>query len=270
MQMRTLFLLILSQLIITRITAQCDDFVMTITVDQPTCHNFNDGDIDLVISGGTQPYHVTVTDENGTVLGPEKKSQTLAGDMWYFIYVTDANGCELYDSVFVTNPPEIIAEISLTDPTFTGACDGIAEVDTVLNYQGDFFSISYYWSPGGPMGLGQNVKTDLCDAEYALTINDAFGCSITTDLFVGSVSVGELESQTDPVFFPNPFSESVVLSLNEMILPAELIIYDQLGNVVMNEHITNSLTNLNCENLACGIYYYSLNGATGKLIIVNH
>jgi hypothetical protein len=84
--------------------AQCDDFTMTITANNPTCHGFSDGFIGVDISGGVAPYTVNITNEWGIIFYPHKTVNMFPGG-WYFIYAQDGNGCELFDSVFLANPP---------------------------------------------------------------------------------------------------------------------------------------------------------------------
>ncbi len=246
--------------------AQCESFTLTISANNPTCYNFNDGDIDLTISGGTNPYTIAITDENGTLWNGGKKSNNL-GPGWYFIFIIDANGCEIYDSIQLINPPQMIAEISTTDPSFVGACDGTALVDTVLNYQGDYALISYFWSPGGPSGLGQTNKTDLCDAYYSLTINDALGCSITTSLSIGSVSISESKPIVPITLFPNPFSESTTLHVDPIYFGETFYISNQLGEIVKVIQINSETILLDRENLPNGIYFFSLGNQQGKFVV---
>lgn len=242
--------------------AQCDDFTMSISASHPTCYNFNDGDIDLTISGGTSPYHVTITDENGTIWNGGKKSNNL-GPGWYFILITDSNGCEIYDSIQLINPPQMIAQVQLTDPSFVGACDGVALVDTVLHYQGDYTQIGYFWSPGGPMGTGENLKTNLCDANYTLTINDAYGCSITESLAVGSVSVDETNTNQILEVFPNPFADQIHIGgATDGTLYS---IASASGKLILNGELKNETIN-GLENLPSGVYLLILENDDTRVV----
>ncbi|MBI3134267.1 MAG: T9SS type A sorting domain-containing protein [Bacteroidetes bacterium] len=207
------------------ICAQCDSVQMTLDISQPTCYNYSDGNIDVTVTGATAPVNVTITNENGIIVDHGKKTFLLMGGGWYYIYLVDGNGCELYDSVYLVNPPQMIALMTVTDPGYVGACDGWAVVDTVLNYQGSFANIGYYWSPDGPYGLGQNIKYDLCDANYNLVINDEIGCSIIEYLTVGSVSMRE--EQADMQLFPNPATG--YLNLKSPQLLESVIITDLSG-----------------------------------------
>jgi hypothetical protein len=121
--------------------------------------------------------------------------------------------------------------MSVNDPTSSGACDGIAIVDTVLNYQGSFSGISYYWSPGGPLGLGQNIKSDLCNACYYLTLNDEAGCSIVVPLTIGSAGTGNANLHESINVFPNPAIGFVTIHAGAPL--NEILIFDTSGKILL-------------------------------------
>jgi len=214
-----------------RAEAQCEAFEMGLDVSHPTCYNFQDGNIDVTTAGGTLPVNGTITNVLGMIVDFEKKTFGMMGEGWYYVYVVDGNGCELYDSVYLINPPQMQALITVTDPTFTGACDGIAQVDTVLNAQGDYAAIGYFWSPDGPYGIGQTIKTGLCDANYNLVINDALGCSITEYMAVGSVGIIEESENAKIRLFPNPANAFLTLQTERPII--RIIVNDFSGKAIL-------------------------------------
>lgn len=244
--------------------AQCDSFAMSFDVSQPTCYNFSDGNIDVTTTGGLEPIYGEITNENGIIVDGGKKTFLLIGGGWYYIYVIDANGCELFDSVYLINPAEMIAQINFTNPSSLAACDGVAEVDSVLNYQGDFANIGYYWSPGGPLGIGQNIKNDLCNDYYNLVINDEFGCSIVEQLTIGSASSGSNISDEMIRVFPNPTNNNQTLNIELNQSTNVTIQLIDINGKLIQEIFSGELTETNSdfqisfEELPSGIYFYSI------------
>jgi hypothetical protein len=251
--MKKTFLMILIFAGVQNAQAQCEDFEMTITVSHPTCYNYSDGNISVSTTGGTAPVNGTITNENGIIVDNGKKTFSLMGGGWYYIYLVDANGCELYDSVYLDNPPKMIAQMVLTDPSFTGACDGVAEIDTVLNYQGAYENIGYFWSPGGPYGIGQTIKTDLCDANYNVVINDEIGCHIIEYMAVGSVGVQEEDDSEKMLLFPNPAQQFTTLQTQQPIV--EFFVTDYAGRrIIQLSGETKTEIAIDLNDLPNGLY----------------
>jgi hypothetical protein len=246
--------------------AQCGSYVMTVTGYNPTCYNYNDGAVTAITSGGNGSDDFTITDSLGTEMSLMSAANNLSWG-WYFIHVIDDLGCELYDSVFLVNPLQLDPVVYFTDPSSLSACDGTAEVDTVLNYQGDYNLISYFWLPGGPGGLGQTIKTDLCNEYFTLTINDEFGCSLVADLSIGSASIPSHEKNKTLTLFPNPFSESTTIQVDPIYFGETIYITNQLGEIVKVIPINTETLILDRDNLPNGIYFFSLGNQQGKFVI---
>lgn len=73
--------------------------------------------------------------------------------------------------------------------------------------------------------------------------------------------------------YPNPFNDFVSIKLDfiNSDFPSDLRIYNSLGMLVLQQSITEAITELNIDNLTSGIYFYKLTGAdnsvsSGKII----
>jgi len=123
----------------------------------------NDGEIDITVSGGSQPYefkwsnHQTSEDITGLAVGV------------YSIIVTDSDNFFKSDTFDVTQPePDpIIVTFEITSPSETGANDG--SINTVL--EGGFPPFSFLWSNGSDAKDMTNLSTGI----YILTITDSKG-----------------------------------------------------------------------------------------------
>lgn len=70
-----------------------DEIILTMTPSDASCQTCNDGSIAVNVTGGVQPYQYFWTPP---VSNP---SQLTSG--WYYLCITDNNGCQICDSAFV-------------------------------------------------------------------------------------------------------------------------------------------------------------------------
>lgn len=234
--------------------AQCENFEMTVTTTNPLCYNYSDGDIDVFPSGGTGQVWGQISNEDGSITLDEDLTGTAPNQLpagWYYIYVYDELGCELFDTVYLEDPDEmeIIMHISL--PGAVSACDGIATIDTVLHHTGSYESLTFWWS-GGPGGLNQTVKSDLCYGEYSIVVNNAIGCGVMQEFTVGNLAVAE-EVSSLVQLFPNPAQQLITLQTPQPV--RAIFVTDLTGKRVMQ--LTGNHANtevLEVGHLPNGIY----------------
>ena len=104
----------------------------------------------------------------------------------YFVFVTDSNGCQLVDSVIVTESDSVLSIVStVIEPNCYLDSNGSIFVD-VFGGLGDYV---YTWSTGigtATVGLTTDSSTaiiNLISNTYILNISDSVGC-IVTDTFM--------------------------------------------------------------------------------------
>ena len=155
--------------------------------NEPTCYGFSDGSITINVVGVFDTLIFTITNTDGEVLniGNSNTANGL-GSGWYFMNVNDGTPCSKSDSVFIDQPGILDALIATQDALCYGDENGLAWVTEVINYEGSFDAISYYWAPNpaGIEGLGADSTWALGDGTYVLTINDENGCSATIDFTI--------------------------------------------------------------------------------------
>jgi len=159
---------------------------MALTVGYPSCYGFSDGSLTVNTAGGG-PYTYIISNSAGTqinILNTNTVNQIGAG--WYYLNVDDGSGCAGIDSVYIAQPNQLDVDLNVYQPLCYGFETGLAFVDTVYNYTGSYNAISYFWNPNpnGINGLGQDSSIALGPGDYALTINDANGCSRVFDFVI--------------------------------------------------------------------------------------
>jgi len=131
-------------------------------VSNVTCFGFNNGAIELTVTGGTTPYSFAwsngSTAEDLTGLGPNT----------YNVVVTDANGCTVNASGTVTEPAQLVATSVNTNVTCFGGSNGA--IDLTVN--GGLAPYLYSWAHGP---VTQDVS-GLTAGSYSVTIVDQNGC----------------------------------------------------------------------------------------------
>lgn len=87
-----------------------------------SCNGFNDGAIDMIVSGGNPAFSFIWS----TGATTEDIAGLNAGN--YYITITDANNCQLADTATVTAPSPASFLLTGTDATCFGNCDGTASL----------------------------------------------------------------------------------------------------------------------------------------------
>lgn len=156
----------------------------TISSNNPTCYQFNDGSVTINISGETGTPVFVITNSQGAQvnIGNSNTANNLT-EGWYYFDVTDDFPCQIIDSVFIEDPGQLDVDLVISQPTCYGLPNGMVVADTVYNYTGNYNLISYIWSPnpGGVNGIGADTLANLGEDAYTLLINDENGCDRTFD-----------------------------------------------------------------------------------------
>jgi len=142
-----------------------------------SCGSACNGSATATASGGTAPYSYAWSNgqTTSTITG------LCAGN--YTVTATDGFGCTGSATVTVTDFPEIILSLTMTESCNT-PCSGTATV----NASGGTAPFTYAWSPGGQTS---QTATNLCAGSYTVTVTDANGCTKS-----GSITVSQFPTMT--------------------------------------------------------------------------
>lgn len=172
---------------------------VSFTVSPNDCFGYDDGVASAEASGGVGGFQYSWSaGSGGTVI-----DELFAG--WYFLTVTDANGCILADSVEVTQPPLLDPQIQTVDVTCFGDRDG----RIVFSSQGG--TAPYLYSLDGIDFKGSSTLVGLYAGEYALYVRDAKGCVWNGNTTINQPPPLELYIEQAPEISVN-LGESVVLN----------------------------------------------------------
>jgi hypothetical protein len=141
-------------------------------INVSTCYGDNNGSVSALPSGGTPNYFYVWSPGGFTT---NTISNLVAGT--YSLTVTDNLGCVGTNSVTITQPTPISANISKTNETCNYNNDGTATVTASGGTPGYLYS----WQPGG--ATTANVS-GLSAGTYTVIVTDSKGCSITKTVII--------------------------------------------------------------------------------------
>ena len=156
---------------------EADPLTASISFIQPSCFGLSDGSATLTSNGGTGLWNIFWSPSGGN--GP------IANNISAGIYtanVTDANNCPASFSVTVTQPPQIISDVSpilfynedINGNPYHISCNGFSDGAAAVTNGGGVEPITYSWSPSG--GVNQQ-ELGLSAGLNTVTVTDANGCT---------------------------------------------------------------------------------------------
>lgn len=145
--------------------------VVTATGINLTCFNSCNGNAIATIAGGNPLY--TYAWSTGTIDTIAALTDTIKGLCIgsYTVTVTDANGCAGTDSITLTQPTQIVPNITTGNISCLGVCDGLSESSPT----GGTAPYTFAWNTGSV----DTLITDLCPGTYTVIVTDSFGCTIS-------------------------------------------------------------------------------------------
>jgi PKD repeat protein len=145
---------------------------LAFNIQNATCNGSANGSITATVTGGSAPYAYAWG--NG---GQTNSINNLAAGN-YSITVTDANGCTVSTTVFVS-APAVIAITATTSPATCGNNNGSVSASV----SGGTSPYTYAWSSGGNTATINN----LASGSYTVTVIDSRSCTATATFNVSNV-----------------------------------------------------------------------------------
>jgi gliding motility-associated-like protein len=142
------------------------------------CFGGKDGSATILVTGGTKPYSYSW---NNYTTGATNTKLSIGK---YTVYVSDANGCWLTDSLKISEPTLLEVEANEKAKTCFGFSNGSASATA----KGGMPPYSYLWNTV-PQQTGTNAQ-NLLGGLYIVTVIDSNGCTQDDTVDVGN--------------FPNP------------------------------------------------------------------
>lgn len=223
---------------------------MTATGTDLNCNGDNSGMVSTSVSGGVPSY--TYMWSNGA-MSPQLMNAA-AGT--YTVSVTDANGCELVETVTLTEPTAVVA---MVQDNGNGTATAMASGGTP--------PYSYQWDPNAN-NQTTATATGLVDGDvYYVVVTDADGCtdvfSFQASVLVSTTSVGAEEGME---LFPNPTAGNAFLNLKAATGEVAISITNATGQVVFQQTslATGQFIELPTAQLTAGVYAIQATNGNNK------
>ncbi len=167
-----------------------DPFTATVSSEDETCGNADDGSITITASGGTVPYSYSLN--GGSFTQDPVFANLPAGS--YTIHVTDANECTILALQAVILEPDPITASVETDPvSCPGGADGRITIAAAGGTPGYTYSIDQGPQQDEPVfeALGGGVHT--------VTVYDDNDCSMVLTVTIDEPDALQLNLVVDPI-----------------------------------------------------------------------
>lgn len=158
---------------------------LTLTPENLThnlCENNCTGSVSLHATGGTAPYMLKYHSDRPAMAGNIFSLTELCPDT-YFCKLTDANNCQIADTIEIEDLNTFTTTITVRDNPCIGVCAGKA----TAHIEGGTEPYHYIWSNGSD----QASISNLCDGEYTVAMSDANGCSKTETISITGINAFE-------------------------------------------------------------------------------
>ena len=227
-----------------------------------SCFQEQDGAVEFEIDGD-EPVDINWVNADDQGQGAE---QLASGD--YLFSITDVSNCSDTLSILLSEPDSIAGDFTINHASTPTANDGSIVTDQI---NGGTPPYQFNWSNGD----SSNNLINLSPGEYILTVTDSNDCIKVFNFEVSFISSSqEALSSNSFQLFPNPTTAEITLKwTNPGLLPNQFILYNSLGQEVLNKIISplRSTYTIRLPKLTKGIYYWkaTINGdsASGKLLI---
>ena len=156
-------------------------------VTEVTCYGDTDGEIDLIISGGTAPYSVQWDTTTSLPNGSSSLQINSLQPGTYTANIFDDNGCSITSDFEITEPLAITNYYTITEPLCFGGSDGSA----IANTNGG--NAPYTYNP--------NISNNLSAGTYSVVVMDNKGCTFLDEVIITEPDAVISSVESDNLFF---------------------------------------------------------------------
>jgi len=151
---------------------------VTATSVDANCNGACDGSATATPGGGTAPY-IYVWEQGGSAIGQNTQTASNLCAGTYDVIVTDNIGCQNTASVVVAEPTPLAGNLTPTDASCNGTCDGTVDVVGVSGG-----TTPYQYSLNNGANQAGTTFSGLCAGPQQVEIIDGNGCILTLNTTV--------------------------------------------------------------------------------------
>jgi len=153
------------------IPAPLPPLITSLSYTPPLCFGDNNGSASVNFINGTPPININWQPGNVPV---STIYNIPAGT--YTVTLTDANGCQTYSTITVTQPPPLSLQVTPSHTICYGTNGTIQAMPS-----GGTTPYTYNWNPAIFTGGGPHFQALTISSNFVVSVKDANGCSIGPD-----------------------------------------------------------------------------------------
>lgn len=208
----------------------------SLIVDEMTCSEANDANINLNIISGQGPFLINWNN------GVQEEDLFNLNEGTYEVTLTDANTCTNIFSTTIQSPAPLTLEAELTQLSCTGQDEGSIS----LSVSGGLAPYEYEWSTGSTEPVLDNLPSGI----YEVTLTDAKACKVEQAFVLNAISGISIELDVTKVSCFGGSDGQIQVSVE-----------GGTGEYELNWN--NGATSSRLENLEAGFYILSLTDSNG-------
>ena len=159
-------------------------------ITHPTCHDYDDGEINILNTLGDGPFEYFWEDTLGDVVSTTIPYQNLVSST-YILATKDKYSCIERDTIILDNPLEIITTANNNIVSCIDSCNGESSVFVT---SGGVSPFTYQWND--PNTQSTQTAYDLCYGEYEIITIDNNSCKDTATITIENPDTLKIESLT--------------------------------------------------------------------------
>jgi gliding motility-associated-like protein len=202
------------------------------SINNISCNNANDGNINITPNGGTPPYQFTWS---GTITSTNQNLNNLEGGE-YNLTVTDSNGCSLDTLLIISNPEPI----TVSTTTINSAClqsNGEATATAIGGIA--IIDYSYTWINTDSVVIGNSqILNNVSAGIYQIIVTDDNNCFGTAVVAISDTS-GSIDGIITPVNCIDSASGEIDISVNGGTAPITYLWTNPLDSISSSEDLIN-------------------------------
>ncbi|NND95319.1 MAG: hypothetical protein HKN45_10665, partial [Flavobacteriales bacterium] len=185
-----------------------DDFgTLDAAVQGVTCEGEDDGSIELTITGLSGMLTISWVGPNGYTSSDEDIFDLEAGS--YTVTITDENGCVLGDTYEVEEGVGILITATVSDISCFEDDNGAIDME----FSGGQSPYDISWTGPGSFTATQEDINDLGPGDYTVSIIDLNGCDGTADFTVSEPDLLDVDAFITPVVCNGDFTGAIEINI---------------------------------------------------------
>lgn len=222
----------------TVILNQPDSFLLSTLIFNASCYAGNDGNINIIVTGGTAPYQYTWLDSNNNIIGNNTSQLQNISAADYQVIISDSFNCvDTITGLTITEPTRLQLGFITVDETCPSSNDGVVTAIVSGGILPYLYTLNSASSSVPTTPTSNSIFTGLIPENYSLSVTDSNNCTVDSTFTINNA----------PSFQVNFNPDSIKISLGDETTIQPNIIDSTTGGYSYNWVPNVGLSCANCE-----------------------